>query len=209
MVELDIHVVVDDDAVLVTPREVDRPCDCTAGEPPALGSCGGSSDALECSCDPAPASCLDRIAVEKDGEEIDAAALDNWYGYASLQIAERGVGNELVLEGCGGMAVIALDSDPWPAPTIEETSQVGGTLDVRWSTEPEATSVIASLSDGFVSTMCHDVDDGSEQFDLGYPGTYYVGVHALTSRVVDTGLGTATIWAGGHDQLQIEVVDYP
>jgi hypothetical protein len=204
--ELDIQVVVDDDGVLVTPREVERHCECSAGERPALGTCGDSSDGLECSCDPAPASCLERISVEKDGAEVSFTDLEDWYGYAYLQASDQGSGHTLVLDGCGGTAAIALDSEAWPTPSIEETSQIDDTLEVEWSTAPPASSVIASLSNGFVATLCHDHDDGSESFGLGYWGTHWVTVHALTKRTAETDLGTATVWAGGSDTLEIEIL---
>ena len=207
--ELEIQVVVDDDGVLVTPREVERHCTCSAGERPELGSCGNSSDAVQCNCDPAPASCIERILIEKDGEEIVGEnELGEWYGFQYLSIEDAGSGSTLIVEGCGGVAVIPLDSEEWPIPTIAETSQTGGTLDAEWSTSPSATSVIASLSNGFVATLCHDQDDGEESFGLGYPGTYWVTVHALTSRVVETELGNASVWAGGTDSIEVDVLDY-
>ncbi len=197
--ELSLNVTVAPGSVGVYAREVARPCVCSVGEWVDPGECGSSSDAITCDCEPGPASCVERLAIERGGEtvaEADFEGLD--VGYAGLSGGTVGPDFELVIDGCGGTARIPIDATAAPNPTIDEIVDTGDEVTMRWSAEPTQVTSIVSVGDGFVTDICHvDVTEKTVR-DFGFGGEMYLSVRTLAApEVVNTDLGVATVWTGG------------
>jgi len=188
---------VSDTSVSMVAREPDRPCQCSFGWTEE-GSCREQSDAIGCSCDPWPASCLEEVAVESGDQRLAESTWDpSWWG-VSLTL-ETAAGDQLVIAGCGGEVSVPLPGPSRPAAAVA----LEGPGLVTWSSDPVAASSITARGDGYGGESCH-VAGGSGSLEIG-PEDRYVSVTALASPVEhETELGTVRVWSGNGSQLTIE-----
>jgi hypothetical protein len=201
--DLAMNVRVHTEGLFLYARELGSDCTCTAGEWPEPGECVSSSDGVSCTCEPAPASCLDRFRIERAGAVLADGPYDSDLGGGEPLSADLATSpTELVVTGCGGQARIPLPAvADLPQPTIEQVTDDGQALTIAWSSTPAAASALVTGGDGFVSRVCHDltgaVDLPSVRAELAEEAR--VSVHAFTApESVDTPLGEARIWAGGR-----------
>ncbi len=188
---------VSDSSISVYAREPDRPCQCSFGWTEE-GSCREQSDAIGCSCDPWPASCLEEVVVLDGDQRLAESTWDpNWWGvFLSLETA---AGDQVVISGCGAEVSLPLPGPSRPAATMA----LEGPGLVSWSSDPVATSSITARGDGYAGESCHR-SGGSGLLEIG-PDDRYVSVTALASPVEhESELGTARVWSGNGAELTIE-----
>jgi hypothetical protein len=199
--DLAMNVSVDAKGLVVHARELGSDCTCTTGEWPEPGECVGSSDGVSCTCDPAPASCIDGLRIERAGAVLAEGSYDAELGGAEHLTADLATSpSELVVIGCGGVARIEIPAVVGlPQPSIDAVTDDGETLRIAWSSAPAAASALVSGGDGYVSRVCHDtigaVDLPSVRVQLAEEA--HVSVHAFAAPAsVETPLGPARVWAG-------------
>lgn len=201
-VELHVDIRLFDDSVRIYPREVQRPCEC-AREFPQIDSCATFSDVPPpCGCTPSPASCLQRMAVVRDGVELASRdyPADEGTGWLAVEGLSAGDGHILVLEGCGGRAEIPLPAgaldDPLITDATVDLAAATPRLTIAWTGAQGATSAVITYSSGFTGTLCHDSQVGMNSIDLPGSGElWFVGISAYdSSEPMAMELGTATIW---------------
>ncbi len=201
--ELAMDVEVDAEGVSLYAREVGSDCTCSNGEWPDPDECVGSSDGVSCTCDPAPASCIDRLRLERAGAVLAELTYDAELGGGDRLTADLGASpSELVIIGCGGLTRIEIPAvGDLPQPTIDDVTDDGETLRIAWSSAPAAASALVVGGDGFVSRVCHDttgaVDLPSVRAELAEEA--HVSVHTFAAPTsIDTLVGAARVWAGGR-----------
>ncbi|HEY8146955.1 MAG TPA: hypothetical protein VIG06_29950 [Kofleriaceae bacterium] len=196
---LAIDVQVSDTSILVRAREPERPCECSFGWT-EVGTCRGQSDAISCTCDPWPASCLEEVALVAAGQTLATAAWDPmWWGVSFA--LETAAGDELVIAGCGAEASVLLPAEPRPRTAIE----IDDAGLVTWSSEPLATSSLVEHGDGFAAESCHR-DGGSGELETAADGPdRYVSVTALAGPILhETELAAIRVWSGNGSELTLE-----
>jgi hypothetical protein len=207
---LEVDVVVDPDAVLVYVREADRACTCT-DEWPGPGSCHLADDVIQCSCAPAPGSCLTSVRLEQSGIVLTAVQpspdLATW-GYFQLDTPwGRAGGAQLVLDGCGGTARVSL---PVQAPSAHQLTELRSNVDtlrLQWSGSTEATSSMAAISDLHNRPHCHRETGGVTDVgsDIDRRRRVWVTLRTMQSTTETTALGQVRVWNAAtsrhHDVL--------
>ena len=199
--DLAMNVRVDAEGVVVHARELGSDCTCTSGEWPQPGECVTSSDGVSCTCDPAPASCIDSLRIERAGTVLAEGSYDAELGGGERLTADLAISpGELVVSGCGGEARIAIPAVVGlPQPSIDAVTDDGEVLRIAWSSAPVAASALVGGGDGFVFSACHvttgTVDLPSVRAQLAEEAR--VSVHAFAGpATVETPLGQASVWAG-------------
>jgi hypothetical protein len=203
--ELDIDVYVSLSNVSIQVGELDNACTCS-NDLAGLGTCTGMGDLIMCTCQSPPGSCLDRVAVVRDGTTVSVLA-DNRTRRRGTLVDVR-AGDSLEFEGCGGSASVPLDIDDMlPVPTIEAQASAD-TIDIAWTSDPPAETTIVSVLDGLAAGACHDVG-GSGQRSFPYPSqsaTLGVTIQPLAQvRTHVTALGTIRVWRGASDWVAVHV----
>lgn len=195
---LRLTIVVEDRLVHVHAREMDRPCTCSAGELPALGTCERQSDAVSCTCDPPPADCLSDVWLTRDGAVV---ADSRFYGvgYAQLQVADALTSDAtLAVRGCGGEARVSIAAGTPPEPMIVSALDDGSRVSVVWSADASA-SALVSLHNSDAGTVCHA---GSSPVLFDSPrgsADHLVIVRTLSQAAeVSTDLGVARVHYGAR-----------
>jgi hypothetical protein len=158
---LDLRVISAPAMVVVYAREPERPCSCENGDFPELGMCARTSDILSCTCEPAPAFCIHRIAVESEGRVLaEYLRADHSAGeevYLLVPELQTVSAPQLVVDGCGARAEIPVGG-PGPQPTITTTSRTPeDRLRVDWTTDRPPASSIAMVNSGFSGQRCQVV----------------------------------------------------
>lgn len=201
--ELTMNVRVHTEGLFLYARERGSDCTCTAGEWPDPGDCVGASDGVSCTCEPAPASCLQHFRLEREGVVLaDEPYASELGGGEHLSADLSNSPTDLVVTGCGGQARIEIPAvADLPKPSIDQVTDDGQALRITWSSTPAAPSALVIGGDGFVARVCHDltgaVDLPSVRAELAEEA--HVSVHAFTAPAsIDTPLGQARVWAGGR-----------
>ncbi len=191
---------------IVYAREPDRPCRCNWGEFPVVGMCEGISDTPKCACDPTPASCIERIAVESEGETLGAVVTDTRREGLELELDLPGlatsVAPQLVVEGCGGRAEIPLGT-PGPMPTVTVTRASENVGHVEWTNDRPSTSAMLANSFGVYAEVCL-VTAQTYELQIPWSATAYVEVRALDAPVsYTTPIGTALVYPTGFSETSM------
>jgi hypothetical protein len=175
-----------------------RPGECTEiGE---VDSCPGESD-----------TCLTRVAIESDGIERRTGDLLAWTNliWFDAHLVD-GVDLELVIEGCGAEARIALRGNVPRAPTITDLTTDGMIL--RGTSDPTGgTGTVALASDGFTTRSCHEASDSS--WHVPHPrdprNTELYGAWAesiVESETVAIPWGEARLWSATFGAQSLSVM---
>ena len=146
---LDVDVVVAGSYVTVYVGELERPCTCMTDAFPLPDECVTTSDTYGCTCAPPPGSRLASLRAEREGAVVATADLDAVLGLGSGSVAFAIPGanladTRLVLEGCGGLASVALPVDSSDDPSIDEVRHTRGAIMVDFSGS-DAPDVLTSL----------------------------------------------------------------
>ncbi|MBL4633928.1 MAG: hypothetical protein JKY56_08650 [Kofleriaceae bacterium] len=207
--ELSITITTNGQSASVRFREVLRPqCTCSAGNFPNLGECVGNSDGVTCVCDDTgPATCIESVsALAADGSVIAKEFRQPFLWLGAISIGDLEMAEQLLVEGCGGSAIIDLPQGDYPVSTIRETTFIDQeTFQVRWGTAPAATQVLTSGGNGFTSGTCLSENTGTETFfysDIGGPFSYSIRPVKILEQ--QTELGNVTIRYGVNERHLIE-----
>lgn len=209
--ELTMNVQVDAQGLSFYARELGSDCTCTDGEWPDPDECVSSSDGVSCTCEPAPASCIYRLRLERGGAELAEVSYDADLGGGERLEADLSASpSELVIVGCGGLARIAIPAvADLPQPSIEDVTDDGEALRIAWSSAPAAASALVVGGDGFVSRVCHDTT-GAIDLPSVRPGLAeeaHVSVHTFAAPTsIDTLVGAARVWAGGRAEETVTLL---
>jgi hypothetical protein len=164
----DLDVVIGDSGVELWLRNfAEFPCS-PAEQFPRPGECAEYTDAFGCTGN--RAACFTRIALERDGVELDTVSFDLWVNAFWLSHADLFAGGDVdvVLEGCGAEHRIPINRVAAQAPTLIDLT-TDGTL-LHGTTNPTGTTgTVAELSGSFDGRACHQASDDAWQFT---PGEY-------------------------------------
>jgi hypothetical protein len=199
LVVLDIELLVGRESVVFFASERDRPCDCSNRSFPTPGQCTILTDYTYCDCEPAPASCLREMRVEREGQVIASQAYDpGSLGLGSMAVPElaSSTGNELVLEGCGATARIPLPQVSLGEPVVTRISHDDEEVTFHWEADGAETG-LGTMGRGFGADACHGDQPGETRVplvvtSLGWPWAHFTAVAG--GDTVETPLGRVRVW---------------
>jgi hypothetical protein len=162
---------------------------------PDPSSCLAFSDALSCSCEPRPASCLERFAIESSGTTIAAGSFAELGTLQHSGIASID-GAEFVVAGCGGEARVSFAAAA--APTVIVSIDTSDGLQVNWLADPPASEALLAVGQGG-GVVCRD-STGSLELDRD---RFVDGVPMIVQALLDpveqeTELGIVRVWIAGQ-----------
>ncbi len=160
-------------------------------------------DGEPCVCDPPAGECLERFAVERDGDVVDEADIVRGEATLVLNGLFETDGNTIVVEGCGTRVDFPLDTSVAPLPTVLETTlgaEDGGEapFTIRWTSEPASALAYVSAGDAYTGYTCmfSSKEEGSFTIPVDTCPTYELSTFALVGEA-NTALGP-TRWIVGQ-----------
>jgi hypothetical protein len=206
---LDLNVVITGDAVTVYTNGSDLGAtDCIGLDVfPAPGTTAWIADSVTCR-DGGVTSCLTTISLRIGSTETPANISPGRRLKVTGHIGPAADG-ELVVEGCGGTASIALRAVAAPQPTLGVVEDpVTRALTATWSASPTAASAVIEVVNGTLTDTAHVT--ASPYTYLGQQGVTlapFRAVHLTTlapPTVVPTTFGPVRIWTGESALVVVE-----
>jgi hypothetical protein len=187
-----------DSTLSMVASEPERPCECSFGWTD-VGDCREQSDAIGCTCDPWPASCLEEVTVLAGGQELAQASWDpEWWGvFLELDAAAP---DQVAIRGCGAEITVPVPQQARPRVSLELVETGDEVAIARWSSDPVAASSLVILGDGFVASSCHQ-PGGSGDLEIPPSGSIFSVTGLAEPAVDDTELGVVRLWSGNTSQI--------
>lgn len=206
--QLHLDGVIADGKITLHTSESDLEAGCTGGDVfPQPGSTGYVDDVVTCRQGQLQ-SCLTHVALTVGGTTV-GGTIDPGRAIAMNGLVTGALGGNLRIEGCGGVADVALPVAIAPQPSIGATVDTSArTISVSWSATPTAPSALLGVNTSLFTDLAHVTDS---PYTFAVPTGVSVDLYRQATATtfgppveVATPFGTARIWTGASQSMLLQ-----